>query len=113
MHVTAIIAAGGRGSRVGAAIPKQLIPVSGRSVLERSVSIFLTHPAIDEIIVALPGELLADPPPYLKASAKPIRLVAGGERRQDSVVNAFNAVNESSDVIVIHDAARPFATADL
>jgi 2-C-methyl-D-erythritol 4-phosphate cytidylyltransferase/2-C-methyl-D-erythritol 2,4-cyclodiphosphate synthase len=113
MHVTAIIAAGGRGERLGGAVPKQLIQVGGRSLLERSVAIFQTHPAVDEIVVALPGDLVADPPPYLKVSAKPLRLVTGGERRQDSVVNAFNVTNETSDVIVIHDAARPFASQDL
>jgi len=113
MHVTAIIAAGGRGERLGGGVPKQLIPVGGRSLLERSVSIFQGHPAIDEIVVALPGDLVADPPPYLRVSVKPLRLVAGGARRQDSVLNAFNAASQASDVIVIHDAARPFATADL
>jgi 2-C-methyl-D-erythritol 4-phosphate cytidylyltransferase/2-C-methyl-D-erythritol 2,4-cyclodiphosphate synthase len=113
MHVTAIIAAGGRGERLGGGVPKQLIQVGGRSLLERSVSIFQSHPTINEIVVALPGDLVADPPPYLKVSAKPLRLVIGGERRQDSVVNAFSIANEASDVIVIHDAARPFASQDL
>jgi 2-C-methyl-D-erythritol 4-phosphate cytidylyltransferase/2-C-methyl-D-erythritol 2,4-cyclodiphosphate synthase len=113
MHVTAIIAAGGRGERLGGVVPKQLVPVRGRSLLERSVSIFVTHPLIDEIVVALPGDLVADPPPYLRVSLKPLRLVVGGERRQDSVVNAFKVANERSDVFVIHDAARPFASAEL
>ena len=45
------------------------------------------------------------------ARAKPLRIVAGGERRQDSVANAFRAADAASDVIVIHDAARPFASA--
>ena len=113
MHVTAIIAAGGRGQRFGGVVPKQLQRVAGRSILERSVSIFLDHPSIDEIVVALPAELVADPPPFLRASGKPVRLVVGGERRQDSVVNAFMAASDLSDVIVVHDAARPFASADL
>ncbi len=94
-------------------MPKQLVPVRGRSLLERSVSIFVTHPLIDEIVVALPGDLVAGPPPYLRVSPKPLRLVVGGERRQDSVVNAFKVANERSDVFVIHDAARPFASAEL
>src|SRR5688572_591168 len=106
MHVTAIIAAGGRGLRFGGMVPKQLLAVAGRPILERSVSTFLQHLLIDEVVVALPPELVADPPPYLRAAPKPLQLVAGGERRQDSVLNAFNAANERSDVIVIHDAAR-------
>lgn len=113
MQVTAIIAAGGRGRRFGGVVPKQLLPVAGRPILERSVRTFLEHVSINEVVVALPAELVADPPPYLRAAAKPLRLVAGGERRQDSVLNAFNIASEQSEVIVIHDAARPFASADL
>ena len=113
MHVTAIIAAGGGGRRFGGARPKQLLSVGGRPVLARSVAAFLTHPSIDEVVVALPQELVDDPPPYLRGTSKPLRIVAGGVRRHDSVASAFRAVSERSDVIVIHDAARPFASADL
>jgi len=120
MYVTAIIAAGGRGHRLGAAEPKQLIAVGGRAILERSVSAFLQHPSVDEVVVALPQELVESPPAYLRSDdgagrrpKKPLRIVAGGARRQDSVANAFHAAAVESDVIVIHDAARPFASADL
>jgi 2-C-methyl-D-erythritol 4-phosphate cytidylyltransferase/2-C-methyl-D-erythritol 2,4-cyclodiphosphate synthase len=113
MHVTAIIAAGGRGQRFGGTLPKQFILVGGRSLLERSASIFLTHPEIDEVIVTLPVELLDNPPPYLIGCSKPVRIVAGGARRQDSVMNGFQAVSEQTDLIVVHDAARPFASAGL
>jgi 2-C-methyl-D-erythritol 4-phosphate cytidylyltransferase/2-C-methyl-D-erythritol 2,4-cyclodiphosphate synthase len=113
MYVTAIIAAGGRGQRLGGARPKQLLSIGGRPVLERSVTAFLTHPAVDELVVALPADLAEEPPPYLQADAKPIRVVAGGPRRQDSVSNAFRAIGDRAEVIVIHDAARPFVSADL
>src|SRR3989338_2119626 len=112
MYVTAIIAAGGRGAPSGAAEPKQLLAIGGRPILERSVRAFLEHPGIDEVLVALPPSLVADPPPYLRTWGKPLRIVAGGARRQDSVANAFRAVAAGSDLIVIHDAARPFASAD-
>src|SRR5471030_506203 len=123
MHVTAIIAAGGSGQRFGAAQPKQLVSVGGRPILERSVDAFASHPDVNEIVVALPQALVDDPPEYLRSSrdeafalhaaGKPIRIVAGGDRRQDSVANAFAAASATSDIIVIHDAARPFASADL
>jgi 2-C-methyl-D-erythritol 4-phosphate cytidylyltransferase / 2-C-methyl-D-erythritol 2,4-cyclodiphosphate synthase len=113
VRVTAIIAAGGRGQRFGSARPKQLLTVDGRPMLERSVTLFLDHPDVDEIVVALPADLVADPPPYLRAAPKPIRVVAGGARRQDSVANAFQAASAESVVVVVHDAARPFASADL
>ena len=121
MHVTAIIAAGGRGQRFGGTEPKQLLTVGGRPILERSVAAFAAHPAVNAIIVALPQALAENPPAYLRSaeavalhgSGKPVRIVAGGARRQDSVANAFHAAGEATDVIVIHDAARPFASADL
>ena len=113
MYVTAIIAAGGRGQRFGGAVPKQLLSVGGRPVLQRSVSLFVDHPAIHEIIVVLPAELVAEPPSYLRALPKPIQLVAGGARRQDSVANGFAVTSADSRVVVVHDAARPFATPSL
>lgn len=113
MFVSVIIAAGGRGLRLGGDLPKQLLNVAGRPVLERSVAVFLDHPQVDEIVVALPAEYAADPPPYLRAAPKALRVVAGGARRQDSVANAFEAVDPRSELVVVHDAARPFASADL
>src|SRR5262245_50461126 len=113
MFVSAIIAAGGRGERFGGPVPKQLLAIDGQSALERSVGVFVSHPQINELVVALPAEFVAAPPPYLRAAAKPIRIVAGGNRRQDSVLNAFNAIADASELVVIHDAARPFASAEL
>src|ERR1700731_1447989 len=117
MHVTAIIAAGGRGQRFGGERLKQLLSVGGRPILERSVTAFLAHPDVNEVVVALPPDVVADPPAYLRpvdglaldGSRKALRIVAGGGRRQDSVANAFRATGAHSDIIVIHDAARPFA----
>jgi 2-C-methyl-D-erythritol 4-phosphate cytidylyltransferase/2-C-methyl-D-erythritol 2,4-cyclodiphosphate synthase len=113
LFVSAIIAAGGRGRRFGGTVPKQLLAVDGRSPLERSVALLVEHPAIDEVIVALPDEFVAEPPPYLTGRAKSVRVVAGGPRRQDSVANAFEATDPSAAVVLIHDAARPFASPDL
>jgi len=113
MYVTAIIAAGGRGERLGAGQPKQFLSIAGQTILERSVRAFLTHAAVDDVVVALPAELAGAPPAYLTGTAKPLRVVAGGARRQDSVAAAFRAVPARTDVIVVHDAARPFASADL
>src|SRR5262245_39063942 len=108
MKVTAIIAAGGRGQRFGASQPKQLLAIGGRPMLERSVAAFVSHPAVNEVVVALPEDLVASPPAYLRDQKKAVHLVAGGSRRQDSVSNAFRAASPESDLIVVHDAARPF-----
>ena len=55
LHVTAIIAAGGTGRRLGAALPKQLLEIGGQPILRRSVEAFLFHPRVTEVIVALPA----------------------------------------------------------
>jgi len=109
VHVSAIIAAGGRGSRFGGTQPKQLQPLGGVPILKRTVDAFLQGYGFDEVIVALPPELAAEPPSYLDD----VIVVEGGERRQDSVANAFAAVAPSSQVIVIHDAARPLVSSAL
>jgi 2-C-methyl-D-erythritol 4-phosphate cytidylyltransferase/2-C-methyl-D-erythritol 2,4-cyclodiphosphate synthase len=113
MHVTAIIAAGGAGRRLGGAVPKQLLSVGGRSILERSVDAFAHHPSVADTIVVLPPHLAAAPPEWLTARAPRVRVVAGGERRQDSVANGFDAVDGASDVVLVHDAARPFVSEDV
>ena len=111
MHVTVIIAAAGEGRRLGAAVPKQLLEIEGQSILERSVSAFTSHQRISDVIVVLPPSLAAAPPDWMVADT--IRVVAGGSRRQDSVANAFDRVLPESDVILVHDAARPFVSSDL
>ena len=113
MHVTAIIAAAGEGRRLGAAVPKQLLDIGGRSILERSVAAFASHDRVDDVIVVLPAALAAAPPAWLMASRHAVRVVAGGSRRQDSVANAFDRVDPGSDVVLVHDAARPFVSPDL
>ena len=113
MFVSAILAAAGRGTRLGSAIPKQMLALGGRTILQRSFDVLDSCDRIDEIVVALPPDFARTPPPYLISSRKPVRVVAGGSRRQDSVARAFAQVSKSAGIIVIHDAARPFATSDL
>jgi 2-C-methyl-D-erythritol 4-phosphate cytidylyltransferase / 2-C-methyl-D-erythritol 2,4-cyclodiphosphate synthase len=113
MRVAAIVAAGGRGARLGAGVPKQLLTIGGESILRRSVRLFAAHERIDEIVVVLPPDLAADVTADLDVPGKPLTVVSGGARRQDSVRNGFDAVRGRADVVVIHDAARPFASADL
>ena len=83
--------------------------LAGVPILKRTVDAFLQGYAFDEVIVALPAGLARTPPSYLDD----VIVVDGGERRQDSVANAFAAVAPSSQVIVIHDAARPLVSSAL
>ncbi len=110
MHVSAIIAAGGRGARFGASEPKQLLVLGGVPILQRSVEAFLRSARVDEVIVALPADLAANPPAYLLRADPRLVLVEGGGRRQDSVANAVGRLAAQTDIVVIHDAARPLVS---
>jgi 2-C-methyl-D-erythritol 4-phosphate cytidylyltransferase/2-C-methyl-D-erythritol 2,4-cyclodiphosphate synthase len=110
VHVSAIIAAGGRGLRFGGRHPKQLLTLGGRSILQRSLDVFLRCDLIADVVVALPAEMLADAPSYLQGDRTRFEVVAGGPTRRDSVAHAFARVADRADVVVIHDAARPLVT---
>ncbi len=112
MHVTAIIAAAGAGRRLGGAVPKQLLELGGRTIVQWSVDAFADHPRVNDVIVVLPGALLREPPEWMRTRGS-VRAVAGGARRQDSVANAFDAVPAAADIVLVHDAARPFVSGDL
>jgi 2-C-methyl-D-erythritol 4-phosphate cytidylyltransferase/2-C-methyl-D-erythritol 2,4-cyclodiphosphate synthase len=109
MSVGVILVAAGRGTRLGSDVPKQLLEVGGRSLLRRSVEAFDGHPGVGELVVVLPPEMVADGGSIVGETTHPCRFTAGGARRQDSVREGFAALSSDTDVILIHDAARPFA----
>ena len=111
MRVTAIIAAAGAGKRLGSSAPKQLLDLGGRTILARSVAAFDSHPSVSDIVVVVPPDLAAaGAEPYIGPTTRPVLIAGGGARRQDSVANAFAVVDPSAEVVLIHDAARPFVT---
>ena len=110
MMVSVIIAAGGQGTRLGAGVPKQWLAIGGTTLLERSVAAFDAHPRVSEIVVVVPPGATDAPVP---TTSTPRRIVTGGARRQDSVAEGFAAVSAQATVILVHDAARPFVTADV
>jgi 2-C-methyl-D-erythritol 4-phosphate cytidylyltransferase / 2-C-methyl-D-erythritol 2,4-cyclodiphosphate synthase len=111
MHVTAIIAAGGMGRRLGAGVPKQLLVLGGRSILQRSVEAFLCHPQVNAVILVVPPAIAGQPPAWTAGHGDRLRIVTGGDRRQDSVANGFDAAVPATDIVLVHDAARPFVSA--
>lgn len=109
MHVTAIIVAGGKGERARAIEPKQFVDLgSGRTMVGMSLDALLSSGVVDEVIVAVPAGYERHVP-----SSSRVRVVEGGARRQDSMSNAFAQVSPASDVVLVHDAARPFVTPEL
>lgn len=113
MSVGVIIVAGGRGARLGAAVPKQLLEISGRSMLRRAVETFDEHPRVDHLVVVLPVELVADAARLVGSTRRPCFVTAGGETRRASVERGLQVMPAGPDLILVHDAARPFASADL
>lgn len=114
MRVTAIIAAGGAGRRMGADRPKQLLDLGGRTILSRSVRAFDAHPGVSDLVVVVPPDLNPrDAQVHIGPTTHSLTIVAGGRRRQDSVANAFASVDPSAEIVLIHDAARPFVSAEV
>lgn len=112
--VAAIIVAAGPGSRLGAGRPKAFVEIGGVPLVVRSVRALLAVAAIEEAIVVGPPDGLADARALLNAHGPfrlPLQLVAGGAERQDSVRHGLAAVARAA-LVAIHDAARPFVSAD-
>ena len=111
--VVAIVVAGGAGKRMGGETPKQFLPLCGRPILERTICALAASPRIDGILLALPRGTPGDVAAAYLALPKVLRAVDGGAERQDSVRNALSAVPEDAEVILVHDAVRPFVSRDL
>ncbi|RED53258.1 bifunctional 2-C-methyl-D-erythritol 4-phosphate cytidylyltransferase/2-C-methyl-D-erythritol 2,4-cyclodiphosphate synthase [Aestuariispira insulae] len=109
----ALIVAAGRGKRAGSGIPKQYRDAGGMPLLRRTVCSLNAHPVIDSVHVVIHPD---DQELYQQA-VKGLELAApihGGTERQDSVRHGLEALEDiNPDLVLIHDAARPFASADL
>lgn len=108
--IVAIVPAAGIGSRMGATIPKQYLPLLDKPILAHTLQRLLSHPAIDKVIVAVSAE---DSWFDSLAEARDPKLtrVLGGKERADSVLAALSALPDSCDAwALVHDAARPCLT---
>jgi len=104
----AVIPAAGVGKRMQADRPKQYLELQGKTVLEHTLSRFLTHPQISGVVVAV-----TDGDPYwqeLAISHPKLRMALGGEERCHSVLNSLEMLKAQASVedwVLVHDAARP------
>jgi 2-C-methyl-D-erythritol 4-phosphate cytidylyltransferase / 2-C-methyl-D-erythritol 2,4-cyclodiphosphate synthase len=117
VSVAALIVAAGRGERAGGAsgAPKQYAALGGVPLLTRTIGVFASHPQVDDIQIVIHANdaaLYEDAArPFAGKLRKP---VPGGARRQDSVRAGLEALSGDAPAsVLIHDAARPFADADL
>lgn len=109
--VFAIIPAAGSGTRLGGRIKKQFLPLKGKPIIIHTLQRFEHCPDVDEIIVAVPESDIVEIEELLSKYRihKVSKAIVGGEKRQDSVYNAIKRVMPGdSDIIVVHDAVRPF-----
>jgi ribitol-5-phosphate 2-dehydrogenase (NADP+) / D-ribitol-5-phosphate cytidylyltransferase len=109
----AVVLGGGVGNRVGLSIPKQLLKIAGRTILEHTLSVFEEHPMVDEIIVMMaPGHLDAVRSMTRSGGySKVTQILEGGETRNETTVRALAAVGPDDSKVVLHDAVRPLVSA--
>jgi 2-C-methyl-D-erythritol 4-phosphate cytidylyltransferase len=114
MRTLAIIVAAGRGERMGAGRPKAFLDLAGEPLLKRAARAFALAPSVDAIVAVVPESETEAARELLAPLGKPVSVVPGGERRQDSVLAGLKQAPDGFDgVVLVHDAARPLVTPDL
>ena len=112
MQCSAIIVAAGSGIRLKFNAPKAFVPLRGRPLLYYSLQVIAALTEIVEAVVTVPAGM----EPQARAEVVragveiPVKLIAGGAERQDSVRIALRITSAESEVVLVHDAARPLAT---
>ena len=109
----AVILAGGVGTRVGLGIPKQLIKIAGRSILEHTVAAFQRHPDVDEIIIMMARGHLDAVHSIVRAGGydKVTKVLEGAETRNGTTLRALDALGGEDCKALFHDAVRPLVSA--
>lgn len=107
--VGVVMPAAGRGNRAGPGEPKALRPIAGIPMVLRALRPFVEHPAVRQVVIALPAEICTQPPDWLRQlTGERVKLVVGGETRAASVAAGLLALDRSCTTVLVHDAARPF-----
>jgi len=104
----AIIAGAGLGNRLGANLPKALLQIEGRTLVERAFSAL--SPIVDEIVITAPTGYEAE---FQKIVGDSAKVITGGVLRSDSVNLALSALSPSIQFVLVHDAARGLASSEL
>ncbi len=107
--IEAVIVAGGKGKRMGGNY-KQFSSIAGKQIFLYSLEKFLDY-GVERVILVVPEEKLSPVGKEVAEFGKKVKVVAGGGKRQDSVYNGFKETSE--EIILIHDAVRPFISVEL
>jgi 2-C-methyl-D-erythritol 4-phosphate cytidylyltransferase len=109
----ALVPAAGRGLRMGGNVPKQFLVLGGQPLIVHSLRVLQAAAVVDEIVLAVPETdmeycltQIVTPHHFTKVT----KVVPGGKERQDSVRHALEASPEETEVVLVHDAVRPFLT---
>jgi len=115
MRISAIVVAAGSGQRLGLNQAKAFVEISGRPILFYCLSMLRVVPDLTEIVITYPdgGEVRTREIAQGSGLELPIKLVRGGIERQDSVRAALEFTSAESEIVIIHDAARPLAESRL
>ena len=115
MKVLAIIPAAGTGVRMGGGTPKQFLSLEGVPIFIHTLRKFAASNVIDGIFLALRPEEMERARKDIDRErfSKPVRLVAGGTSRQETVGHALAEAPATTEMVVVHDAVRPFVELDL
>ena len=110
MNVSAIIPAAGVGIRMGGDTPKQFLSLEGVPIFIHTLRKFASSDAIDEIVIALRDEEMERASRDIDREhfAIPVRVATGGASRQETVARALATLSSQTEIVVVHDAVRPF-----
>jgi 2-C-methyl-D-erythritol 4-phosphate cytidylyltransferase len=114
MKKYAVIVAGGKGVRMGSAVPKQFLPLNGQPILYHTIKAFVDAYNDMQLVLVLPQDQLSYAQMVLQSFPEriDITIVAGGETRYHSVQNGLKVVEQDS-IVFVHDGVRPLVTKDL
>jgi 2-C-methyl-D-erythritol 4-phosphate cytidylyltransferase len=115
MHrIAAILPAAGLGTRMGAETPKQFLELNGTPIVILSLRRIASCPLVTDLIVATRADEVQRLEERIAKEKfkQPVRVVKGGDSRQDSVAAALHEVPKDAEIVLVHDAVRPFVTVE-
>ena len=115
MKTSALVVAAGSGTRLGREEPKAFVPINDTSLLLRVLRTIRMVDGLDEIVMAVPAGAQQRARAEIEAAEIqiPVKITEGGAERQDSVRLALMLTSAEADLVLVHDAARPFATREM
>ena len=113
MKTEVMVVAAGLGRRLNAKGPKALVLLKGKPLIAYCLKVFENHPGIDGVVIVGAGGFLSQFIRLTRSFKKVRAVVAGGLLRSDSVKCGLKALSSDTDIVLVHDAARPFVEKDM